>query len=176
MRLLVSIYFLRKWAYVEAEMAQDKTKAPVKKTRVATTADDNTAQPATARLRRGIATIPYAERTTGVVNKQLTGFVDFIREQSVVGLAIGLVMGTQIKQVVDALIASFINPLVGLLLPGKGGLDQKKIIVQWHDKTADFTWGSFVLTMISFTIVAAVIYFTFKALKLDKLTKKKETT
>jgi len=102
------------------------------------------------------------------------GFVDFLREQSVVGLAIGLVMGTQVKQLVDSLLNSFINPLIGLLLPGQGSLNQKVFVVHFRHKAADFTWGSFVFTLISFITVAAVIYFVFKALKLDKLTKKKD--
>lgn len=101
----------------------------------------------------------------------LQGFTDFIREQGVVGLAVGLVLGTQIKGLVDQLVASFVNPLVGLLLPGGGSLQEKA----FHVSDQSFKWGAFVSQLISFVIVAAVVYFGVKGLKLDKLDKKKES-
>lgn len=108
------------------------------------------------------------------VHKQIHGFVDFLREQSVVGLAIGLVLGTQAKALVDQLIASFINPLVGLLLPGQGTLKDKVFTLHIAHKTGTFGWGAFVVSILTFLVVAAVVYFVFKGLKLDKLDKKKE--
>lgn len=108
------------------------------------------------------------------VRRQVRGFVAFLREQSVVGLAIGLVLGTQAKALVDQLIASFINPLVGLLLPGQGALDKKMVIVHLNGKAATFGWGAFVVAILTFITVAAVVYFVFKGLGLDKLDKKKE--
>src|ERR1039458_8554709 len=70
------------------------------------------------------------------VKYQVGGFVDFLREQSVVGLAIGLVLGTQAKALVDQLMASFINPLTGLLLPGRGTLKQKMFTMHFSGKSA----------------------------------------
>jgi large conductance mechanosensitive channel len=107
------------------------------------------------------------------VHKQINGFVDFLREQSVVGLAIGLVLGTQAKVLVDQMIASFINPLVGLLLPGQGALNEKIFTLHINGKTAAFGWGAFVSSLLTFVVVAAVVYFVFKGLRLDKLDKKK---
>lgn len=103
----------------------------------------------------------------------LQGFTDFVREQGVVGLAIGFVLGAQVKTLVDQLVASFINPLLGLLLPGKGSLNEKVFSLTIGDKTADFSWGAFVFQVISFTIVALVVYTIVHRLKLDKLDKKK---
>jgi len=108
------------------------------------------------------------------VHKKVHGFMEFLREQSVVGLAIGLVLGTQAKVLVDQLIASFINPLVGLLLPGQGTLKDKVVEVHLNGKTANFGWGAFVISLLTFVVVAAVVYFVFKGLKLDRLDKKKE--
>jgi large conductance mechanosensitive channel len=110
----------------------------------------------------------------GLVGKQVSGFLDFLREQSVVGLAIGLVLGTQAKVLVDQIVASFFNPLIGLLLPGEGTLAQKTFVLTLGDKTAKFNWGAFVISLITFIIVAAVVYFVFKGLRLDRLDKKKE--
>lgn len=109
-----------------------------------------------------------------VVAKPVSGFVQFLREQAVVGLAIGLVLGTQAKQIVDSLTTNFINPIVGLLTPGSGGLDKKTFIVHYNGKVGTFGWGAFAATLISFVIVAAVVYFVIKGLRLDKLDKKKE--
>lgn len=103
----------------------------------------------------------------------LQGFVDFMREQGVIGLAIGLVLGTQIKALVDQLVASFINPLVGLVLPGKGTLSEQVFHLNFRGKGADFSWGLFMTQLISFVAVAAIVYFVVKGLKLDKLDKKK---
>jgi large conductance mechanosensitive channel len=108
------------------------------------------------------------------VHKKIHGFVEFLREQSVVGLAIGLVLGTQAKALVDQLIASFINPLVGILLPGQGTLKEKVFTVHINGKEADFGWGAFVISVLTFVVVAAVVYFVFKGLKLDRLDKKKD--
>jgi hypothetical protein len=48
----------------------------------------------------------------------LQGFVDFVREQGVVGLAIGLILGFASKTVVDSLVNNIFNPIVGLLTGG----------------------------------------------------------
>lgn len=103
----------------------------------------------------------------------VVGFIDFLREQSVVGLAIGLVIGAQVKALADQLINSFINPLLGLLLPGAGSLNNKSFSLHLEHKTAVFAWGAFVAVLLSFLTTAAVVYVVFKALKLDTLTKKK---
>jgi large conductance mechanosensitive channel len=107
------------------------------------------------------------------VARQFSGFVNFLREQSVVGLAVGLVLGTQAKALVDQIVISFINPLVGLFLPGEGTLKDQTFWLSLGDKGATFGWGSFMLVLLNFIAVAAVIYFIVKGLKLDKIDKKK---
>lgn len=109
-----------------------------------------------------------------VVKGSLKGFMDFVREQGVVGLAVGFVLGTQVKSLVDQLVASFINPLLGLILPGKGSLAEKTFSLSWFGKTADFVWGAFVFQLITFMIVAFIIYVVVKKLKFDHLDKKKD--
>ena len=113
-------------------------------------------------------------RDGSLVTKQVQGFVDFLREQSVVGLAIGLVLGTQAKALVDQLVTSFLNPLTALLLPGEGTLKQKTFEVVFRGKTAEFGWGAFVSSFFTFILVAAIVYYVFKGLRLDKLDKKKD--
>lgn len=99
-------------------------------------------------------------------------FRDFIRKQGVIGLAIGLVLGVQVKAVVDQIVASFINPILGLILPGSGGLAEKSFTLTVGSKEAIFSYGAFISVMISFLTVALLVYFGVKLLRLDKLDKK----
>lgn len=108
------------------------------------------------------------------IKGHFSGFTNFVREQGVVGLAIGFVLGVQVKSLVDQLVSSFINPMLGLLLPGQGNLAQKHFALTLNDKTQGFAWGAFVFQLITFTLVAAIIYFVFKGLKLDRLDKKQD--
>lgn len=101
-------------------------------------------------------------------------FVEFIRTQGVVGLAIGFIMGAQAKLIVDQLSASFINPILGLIVGSPQGLTGKTWFVTVGSRSATFAWGAFVFAVINFIIIAAVIFFTFRWLHLDKLDKKKD--
>lgn len=110
------------------------------------------------------------QRTTSSV----TGFVEFIRTQGVVGLAIGFVMGTQAKVLIDTFSRSFVDPILGLLIGGSKALSEKTLFVQVNSRSAVFGWGAFVYAVINFIIIAAVIYLVFKWLRLDKLDKQKD--
>lgn len=116
-----------------------------------------------------------AKKVNVKAKSQLDGFLDFIRRQGVVGLAIGLVLGVQVKAVVDQIVASFINPIIGLILPGQGGLAEKSFSLSVGSKEAVFAYGAFISVMISFITVAALVYFGVKVLKLEKLEKNKLT-
>lgn len=105
--------------------------------------------------------------------KQFGGFVEFIRQQGVVGLAIGLVLGLQVKSLVDQFVASFVNPLLSLVLPGAGSLSSKTFTLSIASKSATFAYGKFIDVFITFIIVAAVVYAVFKVLRLEKLDKPK---
>lgn len=101
----------------------------------------------------------------------LQGFVDFVREQGVVGLAVGLVLGVASKSVVDSLVTNIFNPIVGLLTGG-GSLGSKVICLN-DGCSSKLGYGQVISDLMSFVIVAAVVYFVVKGLKLDKLDKKK---
>lgn len=146
-----------------------------KTTRTKKTAQEiKAAKAARAKAAKAAAAKAAASARKRATKTTESGFLVFIREQGVVGLAIGLVIGTQVKMVVDQLISSFINPLIGLILPGEGDLSQKKFTLTVGDKTAIFEWGQFVYVLISFIAVAAIIYYIIHGLKLDKIDKKKK--
>ncbi|MCX6760221.1 MAG: MscL family protein [Candidatus Nealsonbacteria bacterium] len=104
------------------------------------------------------------------MKNHLTGFLDFIREKGVVGLAVGFILGGAVSKVVTAIVTDLINPLVGLLLGAVGDLKD----ASFHIGTADIMWGDFVSTTVDFIIIALVVYFGVVLLKLDRLDKKKE--
>lgn len=108
-------------------------------------------------------------KTAAGVGKQITGFLDFIRERGVIGLAIGLVIGTAVTTLVNALVVQIINPLIGLLVSTEN-LNQATLKIG----SAVIGWGAFASTLINFLLITAIIYFGFKALHLDKLDKKKD--
>lgn len=95
------------------------------------------------------------------------GFFDFIREQGIVGFAIGFILGGAVSNVTKSLVNDVVNPLIGLAFSGVRTLGQWQIGV--------VKIGSFLLTIIDFLVLAAVIYFVFKGLGLDRLDIKKQT-
>ena len=103
------------------------------------------------------------------MTEQIKAFVSFIREQGVVGLAIGFILGGAVSKLVTSLVENIINPLVGLAL-GKVNLADKALTLG----TATLKYGAFLSTMIDFIIVAAVVYFGFKAIGIEKLDKPKQ--
>ena len=98
------------------------------------------------------------------------GFLIFVREQGVVGLAVGFILGGAVSKVVTSLVTDVINPLVGILLGAAGSLQD----ASWHIAGSEVMWGRFLTAIIDFAILAAVIYFGVHGLGLDKLDKKKD--
>jgi len=105
-----------------------------------------------------------------IADTHIGGFMQFIREQGVVGLATGFILGGAVSKVVTALVTDVINPLVGVLLGSTEGLRSSSIKL---GETNAILWGDFVSVLVDFLIIAAVVYFGFKGLGLDKLDKKK---
>lgn len=104
----------------------------------------------------------------------IQGFMDFVREQGVVGLSVGLILGVAAKSVVDSLVQNVFNPMIGLLYGG-GDFSTKYVCLKTvaTECKSKLGYGNFMNTLISFFIVAAAVYFVVKALKLDKIDIKK---
>lgn len=99
----------------------------------------------------------------------MKGFLNFVREQGVVGLAVGFILGGAVSKVVTALVTDIINPLVGMILGSASGLKEAYFGVG----SAKIMYGDLVSVIIDFVIIAFVVYFGVKILKLDKLDKAK---
>lgn len=99
----------------------------------------------------------------------MKGFIDFIREQGVVGFAVGFILGGSISKVVASFVNDIINPVVGIILGKAGDLKENYLPIG----EAKIMWGNFISSTIDFLIIAAVVYFGVKLLRLEKLDKKK---
>lgn len=100
--------------------------------------------------------------------KHFQGFLDFIREQGVVGLAVGFLLGGAVSKTVTSLVTDIINPMIGAIFGAVGNLG-----------TATFTlggstvaWGNFVSTIIDFLIIALVVYVGIRVLGIGRTDKK----
>ena len=93
----------------------------------------------------------------------LSGFITFVRERGVMGLAIGFVLGTSVQKVVTAFVNDIVNPFVGLFLGRAEGLKEFKI--------GAFMLGDFISVLIDFFILVLIVDLVFKVLGLDKLDK-----
>ncbi len=98
----------------------------------------------------------------------MRGFIDFIREQGVVGLAVGFILGGAVSKVVAALVADIINPILGLILGAAEGLKTASFKIS----SAEILYGDFVSVIVDFLVIALVVYYGVKAIGLDKLDKK----
>jgi len=100
----------------------------------------------------------------------MKGFLTFIREQGVIGLAIGFILGGSITKVVTSFVEDIVNPLIGIIGGGTAGLADAMIKVG----TAKIMYGQFIGVLINFVIIAAIVYYVFKGLGLDKIDVKKK--
>ncbi len=100
----------------------------------------------------------------------MKGFIEFIRTQGVVGLAVGFLLGGSINELIKSLIDNMINPLIGILLYRAKELSDATFVIMG----STFKYGAFITTLINFCVVAAVVYFGVKGIGLEKLDKKKE--
>ncbi len=104
-----------------------------------------------------------------MVKKELRGFLEFIRSKGVVGLAIGIIIGMVVTATVQSLVGDIINPLLGLLVSADT-LQGATVMVG----DAELRWGNFLATLIDLVLIAGVVYFGVKWLRLDKIDAKDE--
>lgn len=128
----------------------------------------------TKKVTSKIEAAPKAIASVG--GSQLKGFIDFIRTQGVVGLAIGLVLGGAVSTLVKSLIDNVVMPPLGMLLGSAEGIKGLAITMGTTaaGKPAILNYGVFLNDFINFIIIALVVYLIVHLLKLDRLDKKKD--
>lgn len=83
------------------------------------------------------------------------GFKKFLLRGNVVDLAVAVVIGAAFGAVVTAFVAAFITPLIGLVVGAAGDFNDKTFTLG----KAVFPYGRFVGAVVSFVLIAAVVYF-----------------
>jgi large conductance mechanosensitive channel len=99
------------------------------------------------------------------------GFRDFITRGNLIDLAVAVVIGTAFTAVVTAIVADFITPLIAAI---GGQPNFASLTFTVHRST--FKYGALLNALISFVIIAAVVYFLIVApmARLTAMFKKEE--
>jgi len=103
-------------------------------------------------------------------------FMDFFSKYKVMGLAVAFIMGLYLGNLVQALVTGLIMPIIGLAIPGLGNLATYKIAIpsveldSQGNPPADyigqiFSIGDFLAALITFIIVAFVIFIVVRITK-----------
>ena len=84
----------------------------------------------------------------------MSGFRKFLLRGNVVDLAVAVVIGAAFGAMVQALVKSFITPLIGIF----GGIPD---FAEWAFtiNNSRFAVGEFINALLSFVVIAAVVYF-----------------
>lgn len=88
-------------------------------------------------------------------------FKAFLESYKVLGLAVAFILGLYLGQLVQSMVSDLIMPVIGLLLPGMDNLSTLKIPVG----SQEFGVGGFLVALITFIIVAFVIFLIVKITK-----------
>jgi len=122
-----------------------------------------------------VRVIDPAKTLVTVGGTQVKGFLDFIRTQGVIGLAVGLILGGAVTVLVKSLIDNVIMPPIGLALGSADGLKGLTwTIGEASGDPAVISYGIFLNDFVNFLVIALVVYIVFHALGLTKLDKKKD--
>lgn len=85
----------------------------------------------------------------------MSDFRKFLLRGNVVDLGVGIVIGAAFTAVINGFVSAFLTPLVGLATGAAGNFSEKAFKIG----KAVFPYGQFIQAVISFVIVAAVVYF-----------------
>ena len=99
----------------------------------------------------------------------LSEFKDFIAKGNVMDMAVGIIIGAAFTAIVTSLVSDLINPIIGLV---SGGVDFTNNYITLAGEVAAgtsleaareaganvFAWGSFVMAVINFLIIAFVVF------------------
>ena len=93
------------------------------------------------------------------MKKFIEEFKTFIARGNVVDMAVGVIIGGAFKAIVDSLVNDIINPLLGVF----GGLNYSDYSLPLKGE-ATLNYGNFITSIISFLIMALVIFVMVKVL------------
>jgi large conductance mechanosensitive channel len=128
-----------------------------------------------ARTTKAKTTIAKAAAIKSHGSRHVNGFMEFVRTQGVVGLAVGLVLGGAVTIVVKSLIDNVVMPPLGFFLGSAEGLKGLTLNMGATSagKDAILHYGVFLNDLINFVVIAVIVYLVVHILGFDKLDKKK---
>jgi large conductance mechanosensitive channel protein len=88
-------------------------------------------------------------------------FMGFISKYKVLGLAVGFIMGLYVGNLVQVLVKDFLLPAIGLVIPGMKDMATYAATVM----SRVFGIGDFLVALITFIIVAFVVFLIVKITK-----------
>ena len=109
----------------------------------------------------------------------LQEFKDFIAKGNVMDMAVGIIIGAAFTAIVKSLVSDLINPIIGLFT---GGVDFTNKYAVLAGEVADgasleaareagasvFAYGSFIMAVINFLIIAYVVFLLVKSVNKAK--------
>lgn len=96
----------------------------------------------------------------------MEGFMEFVKTQGVVGMAVGITVGVAAAEMVGKIVEALVSPLVALLL---GGSDLTSVAsVSLGDGNGDLMFGSAIDALIRFLVVAFAVYVMVRMVGADK--------
>ncbi len=113
------------------------------------------------KIRAAVEKAPPPEPPKGLWNE----FKDFLSSYKVLGLAVAFVLGLYLGALVKAVVADFIIPLLGLAIPGISNLATYTVATMKQT----FGIGDFLVALITFIIVALIVFLIVKVAKKWKI-------
>ena len=87
-------------------------------------------------------------------------FKKFITRGNVIDMAVGIIIGTAFKEIINSLVKEILMPLIGLFLGGISFVDLKIVIAEATEQTTEVAvmYGIFIQRIIDFLIIAFVVF------------------
>ena len=99
----------------------------------------------------------------------LAEFRGFLTKTNALALAVGVIIGAAVGNIVSALAADFLMPIIGLVMPGGSWRDAKIVLSSTTVAAGKVTenailYGHFIGTFIDFLIISLVLFLIVRAL------------
>lgn len=91
----------------------------------------------------------------------LKGFKEFVLRGNVIDLAVAVVIGAAFTAVVNSIVENIFNPLIGALFNADSLGNAFVLTIPLPGPDAEIRFGAVIGAIITFLIVAAVVYFVF---------------
>ncbi len=100
----------------------------------------------------------------------MRNFISFIRDRGISGFAIGFILGKATSDLIGSFVNDIINPVIGIVTGNFKDLSEMSFTIG----SATIKYGNFIVLLINFVILAAIVYMLFKMFRLEKIDKKAE--